>query len=70
MTKESIFKKYLDDQLIQENKILSKVKSDNLRFIDQSGVKLIEVIKIAINGCVDGESKRIISRKINQFLNR
>ena len=70
MTKENIFKNYLEDPLIEEKKYLSREDAKNLRFIDQSSVKLIEVIKFAINGNVDGESEGVTSRKINQYLNR
>jgi len=70
MTKEKIFKEYLEDPLITEKKYLTKEQVKNLKFIDQSNVKLIEVIKIAINGNIDGESEGVTSRKINQFLNR
>lgn len=70
MTKENIFKNYLEDPLIEEKKYLTRENATNLRFIDQSGVKLIEVIKFAINGNVDGESEGVTSRKINQYLNR
>jgi len=70
MTKENIFKTYLEDPLLIEKEHISKEKIDKLKFIDQTGVKLIEVIKLAINGCVDGESEGVTSRKINQYLNR
>lgn len=70
MTKEKIFIEYLEDPLMTEKKYLTKEQVKNLKFIDQSNVKLIEVIKIAINGNIDGESEGVTSRKINQFLNR
>lgn len=70
MTKENIFKKYLEDPLIIEKKYLTIEQVSKLKFIDQSGQKLIEVIKIAINGNVAGESEAVTSRKINQYLNR
>jgi hypothetical protein len=70
MTKEKIFKEYLEDTLITEKKYLTKEQVGKMKFIDQSGVKLIEVIKIAINGNVDRESEGVTSRKINQYLNR
>ena len=70
MTKENIFKTYLEDPLLAENKYITQEKIDKLKFIDQSGVKLIEVIKLAINGNVDGESEGVTSRKINQYLNK
>lgn len=70
MTQENIFKIYLEDPLLTEKKYLTKEQISKMKIIDQSGVKLIEVIKLAINGNVDGESEGVTSRKINQYLNR
>jgi hypothetical protein len=69
MTKENIFNSYLEDPLLFEKGYLTKEKVENLKFIDPSGIKLIEVI-IAISGNVDQESEGVISRKINQYLNK
>ena len=70
MTRENIFKIYLEDSLLTEKKYLTQEQISKLKFIDQSGMKLIEVIKLAINGNVDGENEGVTSRKINQYLNR
>ncbi len=70
MTRENIFHAYLEDPLLIEKNYITQEKIDALKFIDQSGVKLIEVIKLAINGNVDEESEGITSRKINQYLNK
>jgi hypothetical protein len=70
MTKETIFKAYLTDPLITEKEYLTKEQISSLRFIDESGVKLIQVIKMAIIADVAGESISVISRKINQHLNK
>jgi hypothetical protein len=70
MTKENIFKNYMEDPILVEKGYISKEKLEKLRFIDPSGVKLIEVIKMAINSNIDGESESITSRKINQYLNK
>jgi len=70
MTKENIFKNFMEDPLLIEKGYISKEKIEKVKFIDQSGVKLIEVIKMAINGNVDGDSEGVISRKINQYLNK
>jgi hypothetical protein len=70
MTKENIFKNFMEDPLLIEKGYISKEKIENIKFIDESGVKLIEVIKMAINGKVDRESEGVISRKINQYLNK
>lgn len=70
MTRENIFKTYLEDPLLTEKKYLTKEQVSKLKIIDQSAVKLIEVIKIAINGNVEGETEGVTTRKINQYLNR
>ena len=70
MTKEKIFKNFMEDPALFEKGYLPKEKLEKLRFIDQTGVKLIEVIKIGINCCIDGESETVSSRKINQYLNK
>jgi hypothetical protein len=70
MTKENIFKNFIEDPLLIEKGYISKEKIERIKFIDQSGVKLIEVIKMAINGNVDGDTEGVISRKINQYLNK
>lgn len=70
MTRENIFKTYLEDPLLTEKNHISQEKIDKLKFIDPSGVKLIEVIKLAISGSVEGESEGVTSRKINQYLNK
>lgn len=69
MTKENIFKNFMEDPLLIEKGYISKEKIEKIKFIDQTNVKLIEVIKIAIDCTVDeyGESSAV--RKINKFLN-
>lgn len=70
MTKESIFKAFLEDPLLVEKNYLTKEKAESLKFGESSNIKLLEVIKMAINSTVDGDSDNVISRKINQFLNK
>ena len=70
MTRENIFKTYLEDPLLIEKNYITQDKIDKLKIIEQSGVKLIEVFKLAINGNIDGETEGVISRKINQYLNK
>jgi hypothetical protein len=70
MTKENIFKNFIEDPLLIEKGYIKKEKLDKLKFIDLTSIKLIEVVKMAINGNVDGDSEGIISRKINQYLNK
>lgn len=70
MTKETIFKFFLNDPLIIEKNYLTEDQRNSLKFIDESGVKLIQVIKMAIVDNINGESPSSTSRKINQFLNK
>ena len=70
MTRENIFNTYLEDPLLIEKNYITQEKLDKLKIIEQSGVKLIEVFKLAINGNIDGETEGVISRKINQYLNK
>lgn len=70
MTTEDIYKSFLEDPLLVEKRHISSEKISKLKMIDPSGVQLLEVIKIAINGNIDGESEGIISRKLNQYLNK
>ena len=70
MTKENIYKQFLEDSLLIEKNYIIPEKVEELKFFEPSGVKLLELLKIAINGSVDGESESVISRKINQSLNK
>lgn len=70
MTKENIYKSFLEDPLLTEKNYITLEKVDNTKMAEPSNVKLLEVIKLAINGNVDGESEGVIARKINQYLNK
>ena len=70
MTKENIYKNFLDDPLLVEKNYITQEKAETLKLIDPTGVKLLEVIKMAISENVDGQSESVISRKINQYLNK
>jgi hypothetical protein len=69
MTKENIFKNFIEDPLLIEKGYMTKEKLDDLKFIDQSGIKLIEVIKMAIDCTVEEFGESVAARKINKFLN-
>ena len=70
MTKEIIFKIIIEDPIFKEKSGIEKKDIDKIKFIDSTENKLTEIIKLAINGSVDGESETITGRKINQYLNR
>jgi len=69
MTKENIFKNFLDDPILLEKNYITKEKLNTLKYSEHSGIKLIEVIKIAIDCTVDDYGESVAARKINKFLN-
>ena len=69
MTKETIYKSFLEDPLLIEKKLITQDKIEKLKLIDPTGVKLLDVIKIAING-LDTDTEGVIVRKITQYLNK
>ncbi|GCC53213.1 hypothetical protein SanaruYs_34560 [Chryseotalea sanaruensis] len=70
MTKDEILKSYLNDPLFQEMDYMSKEKCEKIQFGESSGVKLVEIIKLAISGNIDRESEQITLRKILSYLNK
>jgi len=70
MTKEEIFQNFIDDPLLVEKNYISAERVNKLKLAENTGIKLLEVIKIAIHSSVDEESESVISRKLNQFLNK
>ena len=70
MTKENIYKNFLEDPLLVEKNYITKEKVEKLKLIDTTEIKLLEVIKIAVSENVDGQSETVIARKINQYLNK
>lgn len=70
MTKEDILKAFLADKLFVEKGYLKEGEAEEIKWIDKTNSKLIEVIKLAIDGEVLGESPAITEKKINQLLNQ
>lgn len=70
MTKDEFYKTYLEDPLLIEKNYISPEKVQELKFHQPTGVKLLEIIKIAVNANIDGESENVITRRINQSLNK
>jgi len=71
MTKEEIFKAFISDDIVVENKYLTTEQVDKIKFYDNSKNKFVEVLKILINEkeSIDDPSDITILRKINNFLN-
>jgi hypothetical protein len=70
MTKDEFYKTYLEDSLLIEKSYITPEKVRELKFHQPADIKLLEVIKIAVSGCIDGDSEAVITRKINQSLNK
>jgi hypothetical protein len=70
MTREDILRAFLKNELFEENNHLKKEEAEEYRWFTVSNNKLIEIIKLAIDGEMAGESSNITEKKINKFLNQ
>jgi len=69
MTREEILQSFLTDDLFVENGYLTAEEAARFKWATNSPNKLIDVLKTAIEGEINGESQAITERKINTFLN-
>lgn len=70
MNSEEILRAFLTDDLIIEKGHLKKEEAENYKWFSHSNDKLIEVIKMAIEGETSSESPNVTEKKINKFLNQ
>lgn len=70
MTKEELFKSYLEDPLLVEKNYISTDGLAKIRIGEPSEIKLLEVIKLAIYGNMDNEPESTTARKITNALNK
>lgn len=70
MTSEEILRAFLTDELIIKKGYLDKEEAENYKWFSNSNNKLIEVIKMAIDGETSSESPNVTEKKINKFLNQ
>ena len=70
MTKEEILKTYLEDEMMVEKGYLEEGEGENSKWMDHRNNKMVEVIKFAIDGVINGDSQAVMTRKINQFLEK
>lgn len=70
MSKEELLKEFLLDDLVEKKGYMTKGEVANLKFIDHSDSKLINVLKTAILGKSEGDSVDIMVRKLNKTLNK
>jgi len=67
--KEDMLKSFLADDLFVEKGYLKLGEAKTFKWTDPRKIKLVEVLKLAIESDERGEGERIMERKINQFLN-
>lgn len=70
MTREQILKAFLEDGLLKEKGYLKDGDSDEAKWSDHRNNKMVDVIKFAIEGVINGDSQTMMTRKINQFLDK
>lgn len=70
MNSEEILRAFLTDDLIIKKGYLEKEEAENYKWFSLSDNKLIEVIKMAIEGEISSESPNITEKKINKLLNQ
>ncbi len=70
MSKEELLKEFLMDALVEERGYMTKEEVAQLKFIDHSESKLIELIKLVILSNSEGKSVNDIVRLINRNLNK
>lgn len=70
MTKEEILRTYLEDEVLVERGYLKEGEGENSKWMDHRNNKMVEVIKFAIDGVINGDSQAVMTRKINQFLEK
>lgn len=67
--KEEMLRSYLADELFTEKGYLKPGEAESFKWTDKRSNKLIEVLKLAIEGDSNSESERVSERRINQLLN-
>jgi len=69
MTREEILQSFLTDEVFIENKYMTAGEAFKFKWATSSPSKLVEVLKMAIEGEISGETQGITERKINGLLN-
>lgn len=70
MTKEEILRTYLKDELLVSKNYLKEGEGENAKWVDHKNNKMVDVIKFAIDGVISGDSQTVMTRKVNQFLEK
>lgn len=67
MTREQILKAYLEDEQLVEKGYLKDGEGAHSKWSDHRNNKMVDVVKFAIEGVLNGDSQPLMTRKINQF---
>lgn len=70
MTREQILRAYLEDEKLVEEGYLTEGEGAQAEWSGHLNNKMVTIIKDAIEGVLKGESQALMTRKINQFLDR
>jgi hypothetical protein len=70
MSKEELLREFLMDDLVEQKGYMTKEEVTNLKYIDHSNSKLVNVLKAAILGKNNGDSVNRMVNKLNQILNQ
>jgi hypothetical protein len=70
MNKEQILQSFLEDELFVEKGYLRTGEAQQFTWSDPRKNKLIEVLRITIDGVIGNEGDGAISLKVNRILNQ
>jgi len=70
MTREKILRAYMEDELLVKKGYLKEGEGAEAKWHEHRNKKIVEVIKFAVEGVINGDSQTMMTRKINQFLDK
>lgn len=70
MNREQILRAYLEDDMLVTKGYLKEGEGANAKWLDTKHNKLTQVLKHAIEGVASGESQTLLTRKVNQLLDK
>lgn len=70
MNREQILRAFLEDEMLVSKGYLKEGEGANAKWVDTKHPKLVQVLKLAIEGVASGESQTLMTRKVNQLLDK
>lgn len=68
MTREQLLQAFLEDEGLIEKGYLIEGQAKDAKWSELRNIKMVDVVKFAIEGVLKGENQAVMTRKINQFL--